>query len=350
MTAVPTQVAHIGLGAIGREVVRLVVQRADLQLVAACDIDPDLVGASLGVVLGEETANTVTVTERLTNVSPSSGSDLIVTHTTSSSLARCLPELLSAVAAGAHVVSSCEELSYPWLQAPEAAATLDHAARTAGVSVVGTGVNPGFAMDYLPVVLSGAARQVESVRVHRVQDAGQRREPLQAKVGAGISAAEFERRVAGRTIGHVGLTESAQAVAAALGWAVDWGLDWDLGSNLATTETIEPVLAETAVPSVFGVIEPGQVTGIDQVAVVTVDDVERVRLRLSMAVGIGPSRDDIWLTGDPDLHLSVPRGLHGDVATAAAVVNTIGSIRHAEPGLRVMSELRPPRPTPARTR
>ncbi len=76
----------------------------------------------------------------------------------------------------------------------------------------------------------------------------------------------------------------------------------------------------------------------------TVDGVERVRLRLTMAVGIGPSRDDIWLTGDPDLHLSVPRGLHGDLATAATLVNTIGSIRHAEPGLRVMSELRPPRP------
>jgi hypothetical protein len=342
MSEVPTRVAHVGLGAIGREVVRLMLQRADLQVVAACDIDPDLVGASLGAVLSEPAADGVTISERLTDVSGTSGSDLVVTHTTSSSLARCLPELLAALEAGAHVVSSCEELSYPWIQAPEEAATLDDAARAAEVSVVGTGVNPGFAMDYLPVVLSGAARQVESVRVHRVQDAGQRRRPLQAKVGAGISPDEFERRVAGRAIGHVGLTESAQAVAAALGW--------DGGGDLVTTETIRPALAETAVPSVFGVIEPGEVTGIDQVAVVTVDDVERVRLRLSMAVGIGPSRDDIWLTGDPDLHLSVPRGLHGDLATAAALVNTIGSIRHAEPGLRVMSELRPPRPSPVRAR
>jgi hypothetical protein len=199
-------------------------------------------------------------------------------------------------------------------------------------------VNPGFAMDYLPVVLSGAAKRVDSVQVHRVQDAGQRREPLQTKVGAGISADEFERRVADRSIGHAGLTESAQAVAGALGWQD--------GPDVLTTETIEPVFAESPVRSAFGTIEPGRVTGIDQVAVVLVDGVERVRLRLSMAVGIGPSRDDIWLTGDPDLHLSVPRGLHGDLATAATLVNTIGSIRHAEPGLRVMSELRPPRPAP----
>ena len=236
------------------------------------------------------------------------------------------------------MVSSCEELSYPWLQAPEAAAALDAAARAAGVSVVGTGVNPGFAMDYLPIVLSGAAKRVESVTVHRVQDAGQRRLPLQAKVGAGISAEEFAQRVIGRTIGHVGLTESAQAVAEALGW-ID-------GTDRSPPRRSSRSLAETAVRSAFGTIEPGQVTGIDQVAVVTVAGAERVRLRLTMAVGIGPSRDDIWLAGDPDLHLAVPRGLHGDLATAATLVNTIGSIRHAQPGLRVMSELRPPRPAP----
>jgi hypothetical protein len=134
-------------------------------------------------------------------------------------------------------------------------------------------------------------------------------------------------------MGHVGLTESAQAVAAALGW-----------DTTGTTETIDPVVAESPTPSAFGTIEPGRIAGIDQVAVVVVDGVERVRLHLQMAVGIGPSRDDVWLSGEPHQHQSGPDGLHGDLATAAALVNTIGSIRHAEPGLRVMSDLRPPRP------
>lgn len=334
MTTTPVPVAHVGLGAIGREVVGLVLRRADLRLVAACDIDPELVGESIGSVLGLEPATggaAVPIVDRIAHAPGQDG--LVVTHTTSSSLARCLPELLAAVEAGAYVVSSCEELSYPWVQAPETAARLDAAARGAGVAVVGTGVNPGFAMDYLPVVLSGAAKRVDSVRVHRVQDAGLRREPLQAKVGAGITAEEFWRRTAAGSMGHVGLTESAQAVAAALGW-----------DATHTTETIEPVVAEVATPSALGTIEPGRIAGIDQLARVTVEGVERVRLHLRMAVGIGPSQDDVWLTGDPDLHLTVPGGLHGDLATAATLVNTIGSIRLAEPGLRVMSELRPPRP------
>jgi 4-hydroxy-tetrahydrodipicolinate reductase len=337
MTDSTVQVAHLGLGAIGREVVRLVARRHDLRLVAACDVAPRLVGTRISSLLDEDLADDVTVVESLADARLAPDDGLVVTHTTSSSLARCLPELLGAVEAGAHVVSSCEELSYPWVQAPEAAAELDAAARTAGVAVVGTGVNPGFAMDYLPVVLSGATKRVDSVHVHRVQDAGLRREPLQAKVGAGISAEEFDRRVAAGSMGHVGLTESAQAVAAALGW-----------DPTGTTETIQPVVAEVATESAFGIIEPGRIAGIDQVAVVTVDGVERVRLHLQMAVGIGPSQDDIRLTGDPDLHLCVPGGLHGDLVTAAALVNTIGSIRHAEAGLRVMSELRPPRPAPTR--
>ena len=332
MTQPPVEVAHVGLGAIGREVVRLVLHREDLRLVGVCDIDPALVGQQIGSVLDEENGGDVTVASDLAGVASTDG--LVVTHTTSSSLARCLPELLAAVEAGAHVVSSCEELSYPWVQAPEEAARLDAAARGAGVAVVGTGVNPGFAMDYLPVVLSGAAKRVDAVRVHRVQDAGLRREPLQAKVGAGITREEFDRRVASGSMGHVGLTESAQAVAAALGW-----------DATGTSETIEPVVADEPTPSAFGTIEPGQIAGIDQVAVVVAEGVERVRLHLQMAVGIGPSQDDIWLTGDPDLHLSVPGGLHGDLATAAALVNTVGSVRHADPGLRVMSELRPPRPS-----
>ncbi|MEO7422206.1 MAG: hypothetical protein ABIU87_07415 [Ornithinibacter sp.] len=337
MTLAQVDVAHIGLGAIGREVVRLMLQRPALRLIAACDISPDLIGTSLASVLGEDLHEDLTVIGRLADAATSfNGPGLVVTHTTTSSLARCLPELLAAVKAGAHVVSSCEELSYPWLQDPQSAAAIDQAARAEGVSVVGTGVNPGFVMDYLPVVLSGAARRVDAVRVHRVQDAGERREPLQAKVGVGISVDEFERRAASGKIGHVGLTESAQAVANALGRSAT--------HDLLTTETIEPLLATTATPSAFGSVEPGQVAGIDQVAVVTFEGVERVRLRLSMAVGIGPSRDDVWLTGDPDLHLCVPRGLHGDCATAAVLVNTIGSIRDAEPGLRVMAELRPPRP------
>ena len=203
-------------------------------------------------------------------------------------------------------------------------------------SVVGTGVNPGFAMDYLPVVLSGAAKRVDSVRSTASRTpgcAGSRSRPRWAPASR---REEFDRRVASGSIGHVGLTESAQAVAAALGW-----------DATGTSETIEPVRGGRPIPSAFGTIEPGRITGIDQVAVVVADGVERVRLHLHMAVGIGPSRDDIWLTGDPTSTCRVPGGLHGDLATAAALVNTIGSIRHAEPGLRVMSELRPPRPAPS---
>ena len=329
----PVRVLHCGLGPIGAAVVRQVAARRGFKIVGAVDIDPAKAGRDLGEVAAIGRALKVKVSSDAKKTIKATKPDVVVLCTLSS-LKKVLPQMEEILKLRVPIVSTTEELAYPTKSNMRYARAIHQLAKKHKVAVLGTGVNPGFAMDYLPVVLSGAAKRVDAVRVHRVQDAGLRREPLQAKVGAGITREEFDRRVATGSMGHVGLTESAQAVAAALGW-----------DATGTSETIEPVVADEPTPSAFGTIEPGQIAGIDQVAVVVAEGVERVRLHLQMAVGIGPSQGDIWLTGDPDLHLSVPGGLHGDLATAAALVNTVGSVRHADPGLRVMSELRPPRPS-----
>jgi 4-hydroxy-tetrahydrodipicolinate reductase len=202
-----------------------------------------------------------------------------------------------------------------------------------GVAVLGTGVNPGFAMDYLPVVLSGASRRVDHVRVHRVQDAGVRRLPLQRKVGAGLSLGEFEGLVQSGSVRHVGLPESVEAVAAAFGWELTELLD-----------EIEPVVAERPTPSGVGEIPAGHAAGVRQRSRGLVDGREVVDLTLEMAVGLPDPRDEVTLSGDPDVTMVIPGGLHGDIATAAVVVNAIPLIARATPGLRVMAELPPPHP------
>ncbi len=333
----PIGVIHYGLGPIGLEIARLTAERAALHSIGAIDISPELVGRDLAELTGTGSPTGVCVTADAERAFRAPGSQ-VVAHCTGSSLARVLPQLLGCVEAGLSVVSTCEELSYPWDAQPDLARQLDEAARRHGVAVLGTGVNPGFAMDYLPVVLSGAARRVDHVRVHRVQDAGVRRLPLQRKVGAGLSVAEFEERVAAGTVRHVGLPESAHALAAAFGWRL---------SELR--DEIGPVVAETATPSGLGEIAPGRVTGVRQTATGFVDGREILRLTLEMAVGLPDPRDEVRLTGDPDLSLIIPGGLHGDVATAAVAVNAIERLVAAPPGLRVMAELPPPRPSAPRT-
>lgn len=327
-------VVHFGLGPIGRAVAALVAERPWLRSVAAVDVSQELRGRPLGAILGRPGGAEPLITSAL----PPGGDAAIALHCTASSLERVAPQLLELVDAGLHVVSTTEELSFPWVAHPELASRIDAAARARGVTVLGTGINPGFAMDYLPITLSAVTQRVDRVAVHRVQDAATRRLPLQRKVGAGLEPVAFQAAVAGGRLGHVGLVESVHALGRAFGW--------DLTE---VTQTIEPLVAERQVPLASGTVEPGQVAGIHQHAEGRVGDQLRVALTLDMAVGVGPPRDHVRLFGVPDLELEVPSGLHGDTATAAIVVNAIPGVLAAAPGLRIMAELPPPTPGPPRT-
>jgi 2,4-diaminopentanoate dehydrogenase len=323
-------VVHYGLGPIGLAVAVLVSERPWLRSVAAVDLSPALAGRRLGEVTGSAAAGPVIGPKYLT-----AGEAAVAVHCTGSSLELVAPQIVELASAGLNVISTTEELAFPWQAHPGVAAEIDATARGAGVTVMGTGINPGYAMDYLPMTLSAVARRVDKVVVHRVQDAATRRLPLQRKVGAGLSPDAFRAAAASGRLGHVGLTESAHALARALGWQL---------SDLH--ETIEPITAEEATRTADGVIQPGQVLGLHQTAEGRVDSQTVISLTLDIAIGVGPSRDRVRLVGEPDLELEVPGGLHGDTATAAIVVNAIPRVLAAPPGLAVMAELPPPTPGP----
>ena len=328
---VQLRVIHYGLGPIGMAIAGLVSGRANLQAVGAVDVAADKVGRPLRELV-PEVDEQLSVSSELSELNVARGA--VVVHSTGSTLESVVPQLLECLNRGFHVVSTCEELSYPWDCAPQIAAELDEAAKRSGVTLLGTGVNPGFAMDYLPVVLSGASATVTGVSVHRVQDAGIRRVPLQRKVGATLTVEQFQKRVEAGTVRHVGLLESAQAVAAAFGWKLS-RLD----------NQISPLLATVPTSSALGTIMPGQVTGVHQVVVgYGSDGAESIRLTLDMAVGLLDSRDEIELRGIPNIRMTIPGGLHGDLATAAVVTNCISLLPASPSGLRLMADMAPPHP------
>jgi 2,4-diaminopentanoate dehydrogenase len=246
-------VAQMGLGPIGISVARLVASRSSLRLVAAIDPDPSKAGQDLGSVLGLGKQMDVAVAaaeECLRETRPA-----VVLHCTGSSLAAVLPQLLSAVEAGANVISSCEELAFPYGIHDGLAAQLDQAAKAHDVTVLGTGVNPGFAMDALPLTLTAACQRVDRIIIHRVQEAGNRRKPLQLKIGAGLTVGEFQQRIAAGTVRHVGLPESTRMVADTLGFELDEIVD-----------SIEPVIAKKEVMTEFLTVRAGQVAGVHPIA------------------------------------------------------------------------------------
>src|SRR6266540_458847 len=304
------RVAIVGLGAIGKEVLKAVRARTGLELVAVAD--PASVGRDAGEASGVEPCGVKVVGSAGEALA---GRDVdVVLVLTGSGVADVVAIVEAAAAAGADVISTCEDLSYADLSAPELARRIDARARTAGITVVGTGVNPGFVMDRLPLTLAAACVSVERVRVERVVDAAKRRAPLRAKVGAGLTEQEFRTGVREHRLGHRGLAESCALVGLGLGWSFD-----------EIRSTIDPVLEDRpGVPA-------GRVAGLRQSAVGVREGQEVVRLDLEMSVGAPDPHDRVVIDGDPPLEVLVRGGTHGDRGTVATVLSAIPSVIASSP-------------------
>ena len=318
---------QFGVGPIGASIARLMRQKSSIEIVGAIDRDPAKAGRDLGEIIepgGPQLG--VRVSADLSEVL-SKPVDVVL-HSTTSYLPGVMDELLACIAAGSCVVSTCEELSYPFRKHPELSANLHNAATDEGVALVGTGVNPGFVMDKLVLVLSAASQRVDWAKSVRIVDASKRRLPLQKKIGAGMTPEEFRAQVAAGSIKHHGLPESVAMVADGLGLSVDH-----------ISETIEPVIAQTPVKTQFLEVAAGQVAGVHQIARGTSAGVEKVLMELQMYVGAENPADSVELRGEPNLALTIPGGTHGDIATAAIAVNMIPAILAAPAGLRTMRDL-----------
>ena len=324
MSPAHPRVVHYGLGPVGAAIAREVLRRGKCEIAGAADRDPAKAGCDLGEVLGLEAQLGVAVAADSSALLAAAAPDLVVL-TTASSIEAIRPQVLGCLAAGAAVVTTCEELSFPWATRPDLAQEIDEAARRAGVAVLSTGVNPGFLMDYLPAAASGLCREVRRVAVERIQDAGPRRQAFRDKIGAGLGPAEFRARAARGALRHVGLPESVYAIAAALGWRLD-----------RVEETIEPVFpADKTVASG----ETARAAGVEQIARGWIGTEERITLTFRAAVGEPGPRDRLVIEATPPIDLTIAGGVHGDLATCNVVVNAIPVVLRAAPGLRTMLDV-----------
>jgi 4-hydroxy-tetrahydrodipicolinate reductase len=318
---------QFGVGPIGASTARLMREKQAIEICGAIDSDPAKVGRDLGEVVGASDAPWGVKISADAKEVLEQNADVVI-HTTSSSLPEVMDQLLACLEAESSVVSTCEELSYPYRTYPELSAKLDAAAKEAGVALVGTGVNPGFVMDKLVVTLAAVSQRIEHAKAVRIVDASKRRLPLQKKIGAGMTVEEFRAKVAEGVIKHVGLPESVAMVADSLNLIVD-----------EITETIEPKVATERVQTEYLTVEAGQAAGVHQIARGLNKGKELVYLELQMYVGAKDPADTTYLKGHPDISLVIPGGSHGDVATASVVVNSIPVILDAPAGLRTARDL-----------
>ena len=321
------RVIHFGLGPIGAAIVKQVATRPGFKIVGGIDIDPAKVGRDLGDVVGLPKRLSVKVSgDALTALK--AAKPHIVVLCTSSSIKKVMPQIETILKSKTAIVTTTEELAYPGYTHIRQARRIHAWAKKARVALLATGVNPGFAMDALPIALTAVCERVDRVAVNRIQDARIRRLMFQQKIGAGLSTEQFQKKVDDGSVRHVGLTESIAMIADALGWTLD-----------RITDDIQPKLATLTVASEFLAVDPGYVCGIIQDGIGYRRGEGVIHLHMEAYLGAPESYDSVDIDGSPRLSMKLAGGIHGDVATASIVVNSIPHVLKASPGLHTMRDL-----------
>jgi 4-hydroxy-tetrahydrodipicolinate reductase len=319
------KIAQFGLGPIGIECLKLAASRPWARIIGAIDIDPDKVGVDLGAVTGERSLRGLCVVNSVGELVEKP--DMIF-HTAVSRFSAAFAQITPLARQGIHVVSSCEELVFPWLREPNLADKLDRVCHRSGARVMGTGVNPGFVMDLLPLCLTSVISDVRAINVQRVVNASTRRESLQRKIGSGLAPEEFETLLRTGKAGHAGLRESLALIAHALGWR-----------PTRIHEKGHAVVAKKNIRTKYLEVRKGQTCGLHQFAQANRNGKFRLTLDLKMYLDAEDPHDAVQIEGDPPLQVIIKGGVAGDQATVAALVNAVPRLMRVSPGLKLVNEL-----------
>lgn len=317
-----------GFGAIGKLLAKAAIERGH-EIIGVVDIDEKILGRDIGSILGLDSDYGVSVSP-----DPQALLDAdVVLHATGSYLDRVYPQLVSIIDLGLNVVSTCETLAYPYYRYPVLARALDERARLRSVTVLGTGINPGFIMDTLVAVIASSAVSVERVKAVRSIDASKRREPFRRKLGIGREPGEVKEKMGrGELTGHVGYAESVYLIA-------------DAGklSLTSVVEHQELVVADERIERNGVVVEKGRVSGIKGYGVGYVNGREVIRLELYAYVG-AEEYEEIVVESEDYSIVWRSRGTPGDQGTAAVLLSIAEKIDLYGPGLLTMPDIIPFKP------
>ncbi len=319
-------ILQVGLGPLGQKIGKYIADRNGVETIAAVDTNPDLIGKDFGALLGHSDTGILiegSIAKAIQTVKPK-----VAILSTVSDLKRIVDQIEEIAKHGISIVSTCEELSYPWETDPLLASRIDQIAKIHGVDVVSTGVNPGFLMDALPSFLTAVCQEVSFIEVHRIQDAQYRRLPFQKKIIRDRTLAAFEQKKQDGTLRHVGLTESMQLIANRMGWKID-----------RTEDIIEPVIAKELVETKDLSVPKGDALGVLQTGKAFIGEELRILLIFKAAIGLPESFDLVKVKGLPDINSKVSGGINGDIATCAIVINTIPQILRVSAGLKTMADI-----------
>ncbi|MBN1944169.1 MAG: hypothetical protein JW797_00780 [Bradymonadales bacterium] len=257
----------------------------------------------------------------------------LVLHTTDSFTRTVYRELISIAESGKNCITIAEEMSYPWAKEPELAEQIHQAFEANRVTCLGTGINPGFILDLVIVLFSGAMIRVDRIEASRINDLSPFGTTVMRTQGVGTTPEEFHKGLKeGTIVGHIGFDESIRMIAGALGWTLD-----------RVEQIREPIVSSVFRETPVVKVEPGMVAGCRHVGIGYVDGEPKIKLIHPQQIhpqleGVNTG-DYIRIEGDPGLNLSNVPEIPGGKGTIAVAVNMIPQVVRARPGLVTMLDL-----------
>lgn len=330
------KIAIWGFGAMGAGMAEMLYKKTGVDIVGVCDLHSDRVGKSVAEVLGVDKWQDVIIKEDIEEVLNVEKADLCLLATDSFTKG-AYNKIKLIMEKGINVITTAEEMAYPQAQEPELAKKLDEIAKANGVTVLGTGINPGLIMDLLVVCLTGCMETVEHIEAKRVNSLSPFGVTVMEEQGVGITEEEFNRRVAADDIaGHVGFSESINMIADAIGWKVE-----------KFEQQMKPILTTVDRKSPYGFAAAGNLAGINMTGQGHIDG--EIKIDMIHPQQIEPEMegtytgDYITLQGNPPVNMAITPEVDGGIGTIAMCVNMIPHVINAKAGLKTMIDLPVPR-------
>jgi 4-hydroxy-tetrahydrodipicolinate reductase len=330
------RVLVLGTGQMGSGIARLVLEKQGLELVGAYGKRAERAGMDLGLAIGLDQELGIGIGTELDTVIEQTRPHVAI-QATCSKLVDAVDEISALLRHGVHVITIAEEMAYPSCQSPAIAGELHQLAAAHGVSIVGTGINPGFVLDLLVITLTGVCSAIQSITARRVNDLSPYGPTVLASQGVGLSPEAFRKGLEeGTVIGHFGFAESIHMIATALGWEIE-----------RIEESRDPIVSAVTRETPFITVEPGQVAGCFHTAVayregkpvITLVHPQQIQPHLEEV----ETGDTIEISGTPNICLTGSPEIPGGKGTIALAVNMIPHVLNASPGLHSMADL----PVPA---
>lgn len=327
-----------GFGAMGSGMAKMLLKKTGVEIVSVCDMHPERVGKSIYDVLGAERGERcdVVIKPDASEAFTEECADVVLLATDSFTKG-AYDKIKFILEKKINVISTAEEMAYPKAQEPELAQKLDEIAKANGVSVLGTGINPGFVLDLLILALTGTCEEVDYIKAARVNDLSPFGKAVMIEQGVGVTKEEFLKGAEdGSIAGHVGFPESINMITDGIGWNLE-----------RVDQTREPIMSSVYRKSEYAEVQAGNVAGCRQCGYGYVDG--QIKVEMEHPQQILPhlegqsTGDYVSIKGIPNIDLQITPEIPGGIGTIAMCVNSIPHVINAIPGLKSMLDIPVPR-------